>query len=56
MVLGSLRQQLLYPYTNTDFDDQQLTDILKAVNLPNLPERFNGFDTIEEWSDVLSLA
>ncbi len=55
MVLGSLRQQLLYPYTDTDIEDEQLRDVLKAVNLPNLEDRSDGFDAVEEWSDVLSL-
>ncbi|MGB7087745.1 MAG: ATP-binding cassette domain-containing protein, partial [Phormidesmis sp.] len=56
MVLGSLRQQMLYPYPNTDIENEQLTAILKQVNLPDLAERYDdGFDTIEEWGDVLSL-
>lgn len=55
MVLGSLRQQILYPYTDTKIEDEQLRRVLKEVNLPDLEDRFEGFDTIEEWSDVLSL-
>ena len=56
MVLGNLRQQMLYPYPNTEATDEQLTNILKQVNLPDLAERYDdGFDTVEEWSDVLSL-
>lgn len=56
MVLGNLRAQMLYPYPDTDIADSQLTEILKQVNLPNLAERYeDGFNTIEEWSDVLSL-
>lgn len=55
MVLGSLRQQLLYPYTDTEVEDEQLRTVLKDVNLPTLEERFDGFDAIEEWGDVLSL-
>ena len=56
MVLGTLRQQMLYPYPDTDVTDTQLTEILKQVNLPDLAERYeNGFDTVEEWGDVLSL-
>jgi len=56
MVLGSLRQQMLYPYPETEATDAQLTDVLKQVNLADLAERYdNGFDTVEEWGDVLSL-
>ena len=56
MVLGNLRQQMLYPYPDTEATDQQLTEILRKVNLPDLVERYeDGFDTVEEWGDVLSL-
>ncbi len=56
MVLGNLRQQMLYPYPDTEVTDQQLIEVLKQVNLPDLVERYDdGFDTTEEWSDVLSL-
>ena len=56
MVLGNLRQQMLYPYPDTEATDAQLTEVLKQVNLPDLAERYeDGFDTVEEWGDVLSL-
>ncbi len=55
MILGSLREQLLYPYPDIEIDDTQLKLALKQVNLPDLDERFGGFDAEEEWSDVLSL-
>lgn len=55
MILGSLRQQLLYPYPEIELDDEQLRAALKQVNLPNLESRFGGFDAEEEWGDVLSL-
>ena len=56
MVLGNLRQQMLYPYPDTKATDKQLVDVLKKVNLPDLAERYSdGFDTVEEWGDVLSL-
>ena len=55
MILGSLRQQLLYPYPEIELDETQLKEALKQVNLPDLDERFGGFDAEEEWSDVLSL-
>lgn len=55
MILGSLRQQLLYPYPDADITDDQLQTVLKDVNLPDLAERFGGFNAEEVWSDVLSL-
>ncbi|MEM8614007.1 MAG: ABC transporter ATP-binding protein/permease [Cyanobacteria bacterium P01_H01_bin.105] len=55
MILGSLRQQLLYPYPDIELDDAQLKTALQQVNLIDLDERFGGFDAEEEWGDVLSL-
>lgn len=56
MVLGNLRQQMLYPYPDTKATDTQLAEVLKQVNLPDLADRYeHGFDTVEEWGDVLSL-
>ena len=54
MILGSLRQQLLYPYSNVEIEDDQLTYVLRQVNLPNLVAQF-GLEAEAEWSDVLSL-
>lgn len=55
MILGSLREQLLYPYPEIELEDTQLKTALEKVNLPDLDQRFGGFDAEEEWSDVLSL-
>ncbi len=55
MILGTLRQQLLYPYPDAEITDEQLHAVLTKVNLPDLAERFEGFDAEAEWSDVLSL-
>lgn len=55
MILGSLRQQLLYPHSHIQFNDQQLTNVLNQVNLPHLTTQFGGLDTIKQWSQVLSL-
>ncbi len=54
MVLGSLRQQLLYPHINLDISDTEIQQVLEQVNLPNLAERFGGLDAVENWSQVLS--
>ncbi|MEO0647951.1 MAG: ATP-binding cassette domain-containing protein, partial [Cyanobacteria bacterium J06650_10] len=54
MLLGSLREQLIYPYNYTR-SDETLADILNQVNLGGLPKRFGGWDTVHDWSSVLSL-
>ncbi|HEY9711551.1 MAG TPA: ABC transporter ATP-binding protein/permease, partial [Oculatellaceae cyanobacterium] len=55
MVLGTLRDQLLYPNTNLEVDEQHLKQVLEQVNLADLDERFGGFDAEQDWADVLSL-
>jgi vitamin B12/bleomycin/antimicrobial peptide transport system ATP-binding/permease protein len=53
LILGSLRSQLTYPRA-PEASDQQLREILYAVNLSDLPERFGGLDVEMHWADVLS--
>jgi putative ATP-binding cassette transporter len=55
MVLGTLRNQLLYPHTHVEVEDQHLKQALEHVNLADLDERFGGFDAKQDWADVLSL-
>ena len=55
MVLGTLRDQLLYPNTQLEIEDQHLQQILAQVNLADLAQRFGGFDAEQDWADVLSL-
>jgi putative ATP-binding cassette transporter len=55
MVLGTLRDQLLYPNTHLEVDEQHLKQVLEQVNLADLDERFGGFDAEQDWADVLSL-
>jgi vitamin B12/bleomycin/antimicrobial peptide transport system ATP-binding/permease protein len=55
MIMGTLRDQLLYPNTELEVEDQHLKQVLEQVNLADLDERFDGFDTEREWADVLSL-
>ncbi|MEN8443770.1 MAG: ABC transporter ATP-binding protein/permease [Cyanobacteria bacterium J06555_13] len=55
MVLGSLRQQIRYPYPDVEISEKQYQAVLEQVNLPELIDRFGGLDTVEEWGDVLSL-
>ena len=55
MVLGSLRQQLLYPQSNLNISDVKIQEVLEKVNLTKLAERFGGLDAEENWSQVLSV-
>jgi len=55
MVLGTLRDQLLYPNTHLEVEDEHLKQVLEQVNLADLDERFGGFDAEQDWADVLSL-
>lgn len=59
MILGNLRDQLLYPNTDLGVSETELESLfrhaLKMVNLPDLPERVGGFDIELDWADVLSL-
>jgi putative ATP-binding cassette transporter len=55
MILGTLRELLMYPNVDLYTGDEELNNVLKKVNLPGLAERFEGFDSVHDWSDVLSL-
>ncbi len=55
IILGSLRDQLLYPSTNPNISDEEIYQVLKQVNLPELAERFGGLEAIEDWDHVLSI-
>ncbi len=55
MILGTLRDQLLYPNINTDIEDKELKQVLQQVNLKDLDERFGGFDNSLDWASLLSL-
>jgi vitamin B12/bleomycin/antimicrobial peptide transport system ATP-binding/permease protein len=55
MVLGNLRNQLLYPKVEMAVADEELRQILGQVNLPDLEQRHGGFDTEQNWGEVLSL-
>ncbi|MFM7423549.1 MAG: ABC transporter ATP-binding protein/permease [Elainella sp.] len=55
MVVGSLRDQLLYPDTDLEVTEAQLKAALVQVNLADLDERFGGFEAEQDWADVLSL-
>jgi vitamin B12/bleomycin/antimicrobial peptide transport system ATP-binding/permease protein len=55
IILGTLREQLLYPNTNHQMTDAELKEVLQQVNLQNLLSRVDGFDTEVPWENILSL-
>jgi len=55
MILGSLREQLLYPNAHREIQDQELESVLHQVNLPELLSKVGGFDAELDWSSVLSI-
>ncbi|WP_339459532.1 ABC transporter ATP-binding protein/permease [Nodularia spumigena] len=55
MPWGSLRQQLIYPLTETNIQPEILLKILQEVHLPDLATRHGGLDAVIDWSRVLSL-
>jgi vitamin B12/bleomycin/antimicrobial peptide transport system ATP-binding/permease protein len=55
IILGTLREQLLYPNTNRQMTDAEIKNILQQVNLQNLLSRVEGFDTEVPWENILSL-
>ncbi|MCM1981669.1 ABC transporter ATP-binding protein/permease [Lyngbya confervoides] len=55
MILGTLRDQLLYPHVTVQVEDERLTQVLAQVNLPGLEQQFGGFEAREDWAAVLSL-
>jgi len=55
MILGTLRDQLIYPQTTSTLDEVDLQRILDQVNLADLAERFGGFSVQKDWESVLSL-
>lgn len=55
MILGTLRDQILYPNNDSQLDNEELYRVLEQVGLPNLCERFGGLNVEKDWSDILSL-
>eukprot|EP01139_Manchomonas_bermudensis_P010009 Amastigsp_a339828_62.p2 type:complete len:677 gc:universal Amastigsp_a339828_62:2048-18(-) len=59
LTLGSLRDQIIYPQTLEQFrkdgrSDDELVELLRAVSLEYVIDREGGFDTVQNWADVLS--
>ncbi len=55
MILGTLREQLIYPHDELDISNHELDNALRAVNLADLAERSGGFEVEKDWNEVLSL-
>jgi putative ATP-binding cassette transporter len=55
IILGTLREQLLYPQADDQISDQELEIILKKVNLQHLLTDKNSFNKEVNWEQVLSL-
>jgi vitamin B12/bleomycin/antimicrobial peptide transport system ATP-binding/permease protein len=55
IILGTLREQLLYPNTDRKITDAELKEVLQQVNLQNLLSRIHSFDTEVPWENILSL-
>lgn len=56
MIMGTLREQMFYPSRdNPRVLEKHLREVLKQVNLPDLPERVGGFQVEIDWSKTLSL-
>ncbi len=55
IILGTLREQLLYPNTDRRMTDAELKEVLQQVNLQNLLSRVEGFDNEVPWENILSL-
>jgi len=59
MTLGTLRDQVIYPHSKAQFEktgstDSDLKGILKLVQLEYLVDREGGWDSEQDWMDVLS--
>lgn len=55
MVLGNLRHQLSYPNLDRKVTDEELREVLKQVNLPDMVERCGGFDSQLDFEKILSV-
>ena len=55
IILGTLREQLLYPNVNRQVSDQELSEVLQQVNLQDVLTRVGGFDQEVPWENILSL-
>ena len=55
IILGTLREQLLYPRTNNEISNTELQAVLQQVNLQNVLNQVTDFDSEKPWENILSL-
>ncbi|HEX7260637.1 MAG TPA: ATP-binding cassette domain-containing protein, partial [Luteolibacter sp.] len=56
MVEGCLREQMLYPYPDRGAADDEIREVIAAVNLSDVFDRVEGdLDRVVDWGNVLSL-
>ncbi len=55
MLIGSLREQLVYPHLDSEISDEVLAQGLAEVGLEDLVSRVGGLNTVMNWPDLLSL-
>jgi putative ATP-binding cassette transporter len=56
MVMGTLRDQLLYPQFNGTLPDEAIREVLVKANLPDVIDRVEGdLDQVADWTNMLSL-
>ncbi|MEL6437961.1 MAG: ABC transporter ATP-binding protein/permease [Cyanobacteria bacterium J06621_8] len=54
LILGSLREQLIYPHLSNNIASDKLLGIIEQVNLNQVLNKFGNLDAQEDWSRVLS--
>ncbi|HAN72876.1 MAG TPA: ABC transporter [Planktothrix sp. UBA8407] len=55
IILGTLREQLVYPNLNREVSTEELEKVLKKVNLGDVLTRVGSFDEEVNWENILSL-
>ena len=55
MLMGTLREQLIYPHLDSEVCDAELASALKDVGLDDLIERVDRLGSTMKWADLLSL-
>ena len=59
MPFGTLREQLIYPFTEEELKrkanlDETLDELVDVTGIKNVVQREGGWDSVNEWNDVLS--
>lgn len=59
MTLGTLRDQIIYPHTKKEmtargYKDSDLEEYLQQVQMMDILKNNGGWDSVEDWMDVLS--